>query len=60
MNLVREDPGLLATQGRATAFYQIGKGLSRVRVREAMRAIGLDPDAWPWMYNPQTGVLRVL
>ena len=60
MNLLREHPGLLATHRAATAFYQIGKGLSRVRVREAMRAIGLDPDAWLWMYNARTGVLRIL
>lgn len=40
-------------------FYQIGKGLSRVRVREALRMAGLDPDAWTWLYNPRSGVLRV-
>lgn len=40
-------------------FYQIGKGQSRVRVREAMRMMGLNPDAWMWMYNAQSGVLRV-
>jgi hypothetical protein len=42
-----------------TVFYQIGKGQSRVRVREAMRMMGLDPDAWMWMYNAQSGVLRI-
>jgi hypothetical protein len=42
-----------------TVFYQIGKGLSRVRVREALRMMGLDPDAWMWMYNARSGVLRV-
>jgi len=42
-----------------TVFYQIGKGLSRVRVREALRMMGLDADAWTWMYNARSGVLRV-
>jgi hypothetical protein len=41
-------------------FYQIGKGLSRVRVREALRVAGLNPDAWTWMYNPRSGVVRVV
>ena len=40
-------------------FYQIGKGLYRVQVREALRAMGLDPDAWMWMYNSRSGVLRI-
>jgi len=40
-------------------FYQVGKGLSRVRVREALRIMGLDPDGWMWMYNARSGVLRV-
>lgn len=40
-------------------FYQIGKGLPRVRVREALRMMGLDPDGWTWMYNARSGVLRV-
>ena len=40
-------------------FYQIGKGLSRMRVRDALRMVGLDPDAWTWMYNPRSGTLRV-
>ena len=42
-----------------TGFYQVGKGLSRVKVREALRAMGLDPDAWMWMYNGRSGVLRI-
>jgi len=42
-----------------TVFYQIGKGLSRVRVREALRMMGLDPDGWMWMYSARSGVLRV-
>ena len=42
-----------------TTFYQIGKGLPRVRVRETLRAMGLDPDAWMWMYNGRSGVLRI-
>ena len=46
-------------QREETVFYQVGKGLSRVRVREAMRMMGLDPDAWMWMYNTRSGVLRV-
>ena len=48
-----------ANHRAGTVFYQIGKGQSRVRVREAMRMMGLDPDAWMWMYNAQSGVLRV-
>lgn len=59
MSLVREHPGLPVMQPRATTFYQIGKGLSRVRVREALRIMGLDPDAWMWMYNSRSGVLRL-
>jgi hypothetical protein len=40
-------------------FFQVGKGLSRVRVQEALHAVGLDPDAWTWMYNARSGVVRV-
>jgi hypothetical protein len=40
-------------------FYQIGKGRSRVRVREALHMMGLDPEGWMWMYNARSGVLRV-
>jgi|RhiMethySRZTD1v2_1073278.scaffolds.fasta_scaffold42417_3 hypothetical protein len=49
-----------ASHRAGTVFYQIGKGLPRVRVREALRAMGLDPDAWMWMYNGRSGVLRIL
>ena len=42
-----------------TVFYQIGKGLSRVRVQQTLRMMGLNPDAWTWMYNAQSGVVRV-
>jgi len=59
-------PGLLSERiwetsdhRRGPVFYQIGKGLPRVRVREALRAMGLDPDAWMWMYNGRSGVLRI-
>ena len=48
-----------ANHRAGTVFYQVGKGLSRVKVREALRAMGLDPDAWMWMYNGRSGVLRI-
>jgi len=50
--------GLSVTIG-GTVFYQIGKGLSRVRVQQTLRMMGLNPDAWTWMYNAQSGVVRV-
>ena len=39
--------------------FQVGRGLARARVREALRMVGLDPDAWTWMYNARSGVVRV-
>jgi hypothetical protein len=51
--------GMPVNHRGGTVFYQIGKGLSRVRVREALRMMGLDPDGWMWMYSARSGVLRV-